>query len=46
MFILLVYTVKLVRYCFIIPRARGGLGNALRWDSIVKDFVLFCFSFQ
>lgn len=39
-----VHSENLSDYCFIISRAKGGLGNALEWHITVKGFfVLSCF---
>lgn len=39
-----VHSENLSDYCFIVSRAKGGLGNALQWHIIVRGF-LFCFVF-
>lgn len=35
-----VHSENLSDYCFIISRTKDGLGNALKWHMIVKDFFL------
>lgn len=42
-----VHSENLSDYCFIISRTKDGLGDALKWHMIVKDFFLkkICFAF-